>query len=258
MARAAASRGSTNAWEKKTSGKSEKRDPLSPTGEAEAAQLSEETINTVNRVKQREAQMVKEMGYNPFKPVMASTTNTGSATISSSSSAVPSKAPIPAIPPPRGPGGPDYINTITNSPAPAAEQWTDTHELLVEGLFDEALSLLLSMQGQDGDSNNSVTVCITTVLKMLENLLTNPQEAKFRSIRIQNPNFQSKVYLIPGGKELFIAAGFQLYTNTIQDADSVSDDSYLKHSMAFKPQKMLAYVVNRYHWILDCYCFTKF
>ena len=251
MARAAASRGSTNAWEKKSSGKADKKDPLACNNstDSDASSISEETLQTINRVKQREAQMVIEMGYNPFKPVMASTTNTGSSTISAAANVPPIKSPIPSIPPPRPPSGiaPDYMSALTNVPTPAttADQWTETHEQLVEELFDEALSLLLSMQGQNSDANTAVTVCITTVLKMLENLLSNPQDPKFRSIRIQNPNFQSKVYQIPGGKQLFIAAGFQLYTNSIQDADSISDDSYLKHSMAFKPQKMLVYVVNR-------------
>lgn len=79
---------------------------------------------------------------------------------------------------------------------------------------DEALSLMLSLScagaEEEAAAAEAVQLAISTALKMLTNLLNNPTDPKLKSIRVNNPNFLSRVSGTPGGKELFVGAGFQV------------------------------------------------
>ncbi|KAG0722307.1 UBX domain-containing protein 6 [Chionoecetes opilio] len=57
-----------------------------------------------------------------------------------------------------------------------------------------------------------VSVCIETLCKYIENILSNPTEEKFRKIRISNRAYQERIHPIVGTKDFLQAAGF-----TIQD-----------------------------------------
>ena len=48
-----------------------------------------------------------------------------------------------------------------------------------------------------------------TVSKMFGNILSNPQEAKYRKIRYGNPNFTAKVWSMKGAPELFEVSGWK-------------------------------------------------
>ena len=180
MANAASLRGQTNTWEKKGSGKSLPDDPLADISDTgDQAEMNPDTLAVINKAKAREQQLISEMGYNPFKPVMAST---GKSTVASSSSSNNSNS---------SNNGSNLASP--KSPAKKAapkqnEVWTQQHEFLVEGLCDEALAMLLSMGSLDGDdsttsaNSNNVSTCITTTLKMLDNIKRNPNEMKFRYV----------------------------------------------------------------------------
>jgi len=240
MAQAAVQRETKNPWEKqarmskKSSLDAEEMGP-------DMSGYSEETLRSVQQVKGKEAQLVRELGYNPFAPVMASSsTKGGSVSAVSNSPGAPSGASASQS---------SGAGTAVSSMAARKEAWTSVHQDLVEGLCDEALALLLSMaDGAEGGNSSAsgqdkVTTCIATTAKMLENIKNNPKEPKFRSIRVQNPNFNSKVYSVPGGAQLFTAAGFQLYT---EGGEAILDqEAYLRHDMTYKKTKMLVYVLDR-------------
>eukprot|EP00932_Pfiesteria_piscicida_P004018 SRR837773.1392.p1 GENE.SRR837773.1392~~SRR837773.1392.p1 ORF type:complete len:182 (-),score=67.78 SRR837773.1392:136-624(-) len=56
-----------------------------------------------------------------------------------------------------------------------------------------------------------------TVLKLLENVLNNPEEAKFRTVKKTNKTLSEKVFTEPEGAavELFVLAGFQDEAETL-------------------------------------------
>jgi hypothetical protein len=89
--------------------------------------------------------------------------------------------------------------------ATSAVGMSDEEQDLVVGEVDDALAMLLSL----GEAEQArVQVAVQTVTKMLHNLLAHPQDMKYRSIRLANPVFQSKVGQLCGGVELLVAAGF--------------------------------------------------
>jgi UBX domain-containing protein 6 len=66
-----------------------------------------------------------------------------------------------------------------------------------------ALTLLLTCDNSD--------LACSTLLKILTNIVNNPGEAKFRTLRLSNPKVQEAVVANPGGVELLSAIGFQLH-----------------------------------------------
>lgn len=62
----------------------------------------------------------------------------------------------------------------------------------------------------------------------------------YRSIRLMNDNFQSKVASVAGAVELMMAAGFELVT---QDDDT--HDVFLRHDMSPINEHRLDYTLQR-------------
>ena len=79
------------------------------------------------------------------------------------------------------------IDTSTTTPSPT-----------------EALATLLS-SNFDAD----LQPCLTTLLKILDNIITKPQETKVRTIKLNNPAFRNKVGRCRGGVEVLISVGFR-------------------------------------------------
>jgi hypothetical protein len=94
------------------------------------------------------------------------------------------------------------------------------------GAVEDALALILSSNQPD---NGTLVTCY----KMLSNLANNPDEAKYSSIRIQNAAFQSKVGSVPGGIDLFLAAGFMIAEDSSTSgagAGAGAEESFLRHA----------------------------
>jgi hypothetical protein len=49
---------------------------------------------------------------------------------------------------------------------------------------------------------------VTTILRILANVLQDPFEEKYRRVRLQNPTFQAKVSTVAGALDFLHAAGF--------------------------------------------------
>mmetsp|Transcript_18374 Transcript_18374/g.43092 ORF Transcript_18374/g.43092 Transcript_18374/m.43092 type:complete len:205 (-) Transcript_18374:78-692(-) len=50
--------------------------------------------------------------------------------------------------------------------------------------------------------------CYITLLKVLNNILEHPAEAKFRHLKTSNAALRAKVFDLPGAKEFFLSCGF--------------------------------------------------
>eukprot|EP00404_Azadinium_spinosum_P004554 CAMPEP_0180478568 /NCGR_PEP_ID=MMETSP1036_2-20121128/32848_1 /TAXON_ID=632150 /ORGANISM="Azadinium spinosum, Strain 3D9" /LENGTH=241 /DNA_ID=CAMNT_0022486097 /DNA_START=44 /DNA_END=766 /DNA_ORIENTATION=+ len=61
----------------------------------------------------------------------------------------------------------------------------------------------------DSHNKNEYTACTATITKMLRNVIENPNEDKFRKVRLSNPKFSSTVYSMKGAPELFKLVGFK-------------------------------------------------
>ena len=58
------------------------------------------------------------------------------------------------------------------------------------------------------NAKHDLTRCVETATKMLNNILGNPDEAKYRKIRPANEKFSAAVYSHKGAPELFSLCGF--------------------------------------------------
>lgn len=210
------------AWEKRFAANRLKkvniRDDNRSVFEHDTSEKSQETARQVAAAKMAEDKAVREMGYNPFKPHMSFSAGGNTTAASSSSSAAESRG----VPPPAKSGG----DALVDDPA------------LVDSL-NEALCMLLSTAEIDGPL---VQTAITTASKMLKSLADNMSEPKFRSIRVANPHFQSKVAAVPGGLELFTCAGFCVVNEATDTGDI---EAFLKHSATSEAELQLHYTLSR-------------
>lgn len=66
--------------------------------------------------------------------------------------------------------------------------------------------------------------CVETLAKYIENIVSQPDEPKFRKIRLSNRIFCDRVRCVEGGYEFLVGAGFREQT--------IDDDQFLVHSGA--------------------------
>lgn len=138
-----------------------------------------------DEVKARELQTAHEqMGFNPYAATFSSSTQAVSAM-----NAIGGGAP----PPPSGP-----------PPAPftAIPQVQPPNEVAADTSDNGAVYVLLRQ-----DPPRAITAA-ETLIKMLTNVVKNPQEEKFRKVRLSNAAIQSKLVAVPGATDILLEAGF--------------------------------------------------
>lgn len=186
MATAAATR--EKQWDKKVSRGAQARRQEEKRKEQEQEQQgtfdiqSEQTLKTVEAAKRSEQELAQSMGYNPYEPVISTATKGG------------------------GAGSTSHATAKSSTPH-STDSFTDVEED-VHLQLNDALQCLLPQE--DAIAFEKGKVCVDTVVKMLTNLATSPDEPKFRSIRLSNKHFSSKVAEVEGGLELILCAGFVL------------------------------------------------
>lgn len=228
MVKAAQDRGS--AWDKRVAAASSKKkmsgkDDGRPVFDHDTSQKSSETARIVAAAKQSEQKAVREMGYNPFKPLLSSNLVQQPA---AETTAVPFSGGrhILGGGGGSGGGGSGGLAQIGSSPRDREElDAIEPEDSEAVNAVNEALGMLLSAAEAD---SAGVQTAITTAAKMLKAAADSPDEAKFRCIRLANQNFQTKVASVPGGLELFLAAGFSV----VQEASAATDgqvEAFLKH-----------------------------
>ena len=97
--------------------------------------------------------------------------------------------------------------------AAADRAWVESvpHRKTLQGvkeqldIFSEAAAAASS-----GSSGSSRTDAITALHTIFSQIVAHPEEANFRRIRRDHPRFLSDIGQYAGGKELLIAAGFEL------------------------------------------------
>jgi len=156
------------------------RKPVVAEEAEEGPPLSQETLLSIERSKQGEQAIEKQMGYSPFRPHM------------SFASPVTAEA---------GPRGLEEVERQVE--VPGLEEGPQLQGL--EAQVDAALARLLSL----GDADRAAgRTALQTVHRMLANLALHSQDPKFRSVRLANEVFQRRVGAVPGGLELLQAAGY--------------------------------------------------
>ena len=192
----------SGAWNKKVaSGRAARREL--PAGGATAGAAAEsgpsdnpETVAAVERARARESQERAHLGYDPFAVQMASS-SAARAVASGSGVAEPSPAAAAAPPP---------------APAPGADEDVPPE-------LQEAMGKLL--QHEPADTIGAAQ----TISKLLANLDSKFDEPKFKTVRLANKAFDSKVGSVEGGLEIMLAAGFEL-------AEDANGDPVLQFSDA--------------------------
>ena len=268
-----AARRREEAWEKKLEknrNKKKEDDNFSSKAMSLVEENNPDTLKVIEAAKRREAQVVKQMGFSPFQPHMSfssgSAAEAGKDGKSSSSVFTLNNS--------------SGSSSNLRSQAGGIEIDGRKEEVLSEDIkneldewIDESLGMMLSLaasDGQGGDEKESpkdgaasqleegVQLCMSTTLKMLSNLRNNLSDAKFkyecvysslelfillvlyRSIRVNNGAFRSRVASVAGGKELFICAGFVL--------EFENGEEFLKfpENVTHNQICILDYVITRY------------
>lgn len=97
-------------------------------------------------------------------------------------------------------------------------------ELRIEGFLyaqaeeEPALGYALIIQTLN-KSPEKIKVCVETLCKYLDNIIQNPDEEKFRKIRLGNKAFQDRVKPITGAVEFLQAVGYKHEMQCVQDQE---------------------------------------
>uniref|UniRef100_A0A7S3JPU7 PDZ domain-containing protein n=1 Tax=Aureoumbra lagunensis TaxID=44058 RepID=A0A7S3JPU7_9STRA len=154
------------------------RNPVSSTEEANLS--NPETRAAWEAAAQRHAEQTRELGYDPYKPLL-----TGTSASSQSASRPP----------------PQKKDEGTRLGGNDESKDYDTASTEVQVALQALASSDKGTEAQEA--------CVATLLKLLDNVL-NKTDEKFRRVRLANANIQAKILEIEGGLEILIAAGFQL------------------------------------------------
>ena len=201
------------AWDKRVAQgrnhtKSKQDDLKQPTSE-QSNDVNPETDRTIQIVKAAEARQAAQLGYNPYKPVMSFKADDPNQNAKPSTDVASSKS--------SGNTSPRPENTLEDMIQSININEIDADVVVA---IDSAIALLLS-------NETTSQAAMTTIQKILTNIISNKTEPKYRTIRLQNPAIKSKVIDVVGGLDLLLATGFQLNNDVATEATleyMVTDD----------------------------------
>ena len=113
------------------------------------------------------------------------------------------------------------MSSSNHSSPSAAAAATDSVAVLIQPAVESILR-------QNFDAKS--LACLVTVLKLLDNILQKPYEAKFRIVKLGNATVQTKIVNCHGGVELLKACGFVAVKNDKNDASMIL--TLPEHSLA--------------------------
>lgn len=175
------------AWAKRVSA------PKRPQSQQQAKNVNEaqskkstnpETIAAWKAAEKRADATVKELGYDPFKPL---STGSGVGTTSRTG---------PASATAGEPLEEEEETLSSKEDAEAYDRGSAASRVVVDSL-------------REHEDKSQVATCVNTLLKILENA-ANKDDDKFRRVRLGNAAIQAKILAVPGGLEALSAAGFEL------------------------------------------------
>lgn len=108
---------------------------------------------------------------------------------------------------------------------PKKEMEACINEFLLSQLAEEPQMTSALMIHTLNKDSEKVKVCIETLCKYLDNIMSNPDEEKFRKIRVNNKAFQERILPLQGTEEFLQAAGFQ--RRSLPGPNQVEEDFYV-------------------------------
>ncbi|KAK2142895.1 hypothetical protein LSH36_900g00005 [Paralvinella palmiformis] len=108
---------------------------------------------------------------------------------------------------------------------PKTEMEASINEFLLSQLAEEPQMTSALMIHTLNKDTEKVKVCIETLCKYLDNIISNPREEKFQKIRLNNKAFQERVLPLQGTEEFLQAAGFQ--KQLLPGPKQVEEDFYV-------------------------------
>ncbi|CAJ0603528.1 unnamed protein product [Cylicocyclus nassatus] len=81
---------------------------------------------------------------------------------------------------------------------------------------------------------------VETIGKYLQNIIENPEEPKFRRIRLSNKAFQERVAAVKGGREFLTAVGFEEKMQPFKEGDEPEPFLVMNEEAALNTGKLIA------------------
>jgi hypothetical protein len=186
---------------------------------------SEEARRAAEAAKQGEAQLARQLGYNPYETARATAGQARTATTTAQHGSLSTTAAegrdatahatgsssLPVVAPPR------------QAMQAAADQESHAAQPLDDNVpppppeFDEAFATLVSASSTTTSTSSSIVNTCSIIQKLVLNATTkgqntsNPEEAaKFRKVRLANPKIRAALVDVPGAMDIMLLAGFQL------------------------------------------------
>ena len=121
---------------------------------------------------------------------------------------------------------------------PKKEMESRIQEFLLSQLADEPeMTSALMIQTLNKDPEK-IKVCVETLSKYLDNIISHPGEEKYCKIRVQNKAFQERVCKLEGTQEFLQAAGFAV--QMMPHADGVDEAFYvMNEEMALATERLM-------------------
>lgn len=94
------------------------------------------------------------------------------------------------------------------------------HKFLLDHYEDEPEMMSALMIHTLNKDEEKVRVCVETLVKYLDNIISNPMEEKYWKIRLCNKAFQERVVSMRGTEEFLLAAGFSLRFFPFEDDEA--------------------------------------
>ncbi|XP_013400654.1 UBX domain-containing protein 6-like [Lingula anatina] len=113
---------------------------------------------------------------------------------------------------------------VTPEVLPKQDMEKKIEEFLLAQLAEEPQMTSALMIHTLNKNAEKVKLCIETLCKYLDNIIANPDEEKFRKIRISNKAFQERVCSCDGTEEFIQSVGFKQRKLPFQDGE---DDFYV-------------------------------
>lgn len=165
--------------------------------------LSKDSMKAIAAVKKSEEDLQRQLGYNPFDPVLSSSLNLPIEVSSTNSIS-------------------DNILTTNSSSMKSINE--SVNELQVSDAFyeeiDEALAVIISFTIDDPNRSphiqQQLQIGFQTMIKILSNIYFNPMNTKYFTIKIESTALKSKVLSIHGTMNFLLVSGFELEEDSIK------------------------------------------
>ena len=94
--------------------------------------------------------------------------------------------------------------------------------LLLPTVIEKIRRKLVELKKAHPDNSAGVTTCFSTIQKYLGNVYRDPEQDKFRTIRLSNGAFQQRVAAFTGSIEILELCGFQVHLHPAEQLHAQS------------------------------------